>query len=103
MLMRKTYTAVTVSSVTTIVREELKRTGLDKVPDRLNTLETKMDTLETKMDKVAEVLDGVAGEIKNYRDEQELNAHKLSEHTDELEELDLRLNKLEKQSATQTV
>lgn len=64
-----------------IVREELES--------------TKPKWLVEKLDKLYELVDKIAGGIKDYREEQELNANKLSDHSDELENHDLRLKKLE--------
>ena len=56
---------------------------------------TKPKWLVKKLDKLYELVDKIAGGIKDYREEQELNASKLSNHSDERENHDLRLKKLE--------
>ena len=52
--------------------------------------------VEEKFDKVMTALDTFVGEIKNYRETQELIAQKLSDHEDQLENLHTRVKKIER-------
>lgn len=71
-----------------LLRDEMKRTGLDNVAGLLDKILEQLDIHEKKLDKINtlyELVDQIAGDIKNYREEQELNSNKLSEHNDQLE------------------
>lgn len=81
-----------------VVRTEIKKAGLDKVPGKLEQILEKLEKHDKgieKIDHLSEVMDNIAGGIKDYREEQELNANKLSDHSDQLEDHDRRLKKLE--------
>lgn len=56
---------------------------------------TKPKWLVEKLDKLYEMLDKIAGGIKDFREEQDIMGNRVSEHSDELENHDLRLKKLE--------
>lgn len=71
------------------------KTGVSNLNDQISELTGKSDTLDKKLDRIYTVLDGFAGEVKTYREQQELNSKKLSDHTDELEKLDKRVKRVE--------
>lgn len=64
-----------------ILDDKLRETGLDQVPKRLNIL-----------DKILTSVDRLVGEVKGYREEQELNANKLSVHDDQLKRIGKHLH-----------
>lgn len=55
---------------------------------------TKPKWFVDKLDKLYELIDKIAGEIRDYREEQELNANRISVHTDQLEKHENILKKL---------
>ncbi len=63
--------------------------------DKMNELTEKSDKLDKKLDRIYTVLDDFAGEVKTYREQQELNSKKLSDHSDTLGNLDKRVKRLE--------
>lgn len=69
-----------------ILDDTLRETGLDQVPKRLDLL-----------DKILTSVDKLAGEVKGYREEQELNANKLTDHDDQLEKQKIRIDRIDKQ------
>ena len=64
-----------------ILEDTLRETRLDQVPKRLDLL-----------DKILTSVDKLVGEIKGYREEQELNAKKISDHDDQLEKQKNRIH-----------
>jgi HD superfamily phosphodiesterase len=72
--MKKTSQTLTADDVRYILDDKLQETGLDQVPKRLDLL----DRILTSVDKLV-------GEVKGYREEQELNANKIINHDDQLE------------------
>lgn len=44
--------------------------------------------LNVKLDRIYTLVDGFAGEVKTYRETQELNSGKLSNHNDRIEKLE---------------
>lgn len=71
---------LTADDVRLILDDKLRETGLDQVPKRLGTL-----------DKILTSVAALVGEVKGYREEQELNAEKLSKHDDILEKIQKHL------------
>lgn len=71
------------------------KTDVYNLNNKMDELTNKSDKLDKKLDRIYTVLDGFAVEVKTYREEQELNSKKLSNHTDDLEKLDKRVKKLE--------
>lgn len=78
-----------------IVRGELRKAEiaqkLEQILERLDKHDKKFE----KIDHLIEVVDRIAGDIRDYREEQELNAQKLSDHSDQLEDHAERLKKVE--------
>jgi len=87
--MKKSLQPLTPDDVRNIIDEKFdekfRETGLDQVSKRLNTL-----------DKILTSVDGIAGEMKAYREEQELNANKLAGHEDQLEKHTKKIGRIEK-------
>lgn len=91
-----------------IIREELKKAHLDTVGKNvdhithaariiseneqnlknLGTLKNRLDLL----DKIYVKIDKIAGEVTNYREQQELNSGKLADHDDRLEKVEKHLH-----------
>ena len=76
------------------VKDEFKTTN-----KRIDSLSEKIDTHTNKFDrfknKVYELLDKVLGELKTVREEQTLLVGKQTEHTDQFENHETRIGKLE--------
>jgi len=83
--MKKTPRALSTDDVRYILDNTLQKSGLDQVPKRLDLL-----------DKILTSVDNLIGEVKGYREEQELNANKLTDHDEQLEKQDTRIDKIEK-------
>jgi len=82
----KTVTQLlTAHDVRYILDDTLRETGLDQVPKRLDLL-----------DKILTSVDELADEVKGYREEQELNANKLTNHDDQLEKQKTRIDRIDK-------
>lgn len=79
-----------------IVHEELEKTGLAV---KMESLTEKVEGLTEKVDRIMEVVDGIAGEIKNYRQEQDMMSFRISEHTDQLEDHEIRIKHIEHPTA----
>lgn len=73
--MKKSPLSLTANDVRDIFDDKLRETGLDQVPKKLDLL-----------DKILTSVDKLVSEIKGYREEQELNAEKLSDHGNLLEQ-----------------
>lgn len=84
-----------------IVREELERTKPHWAIGMEDDLNNKIDGLATHIeiakfkDEILTAIDEVLGEVKNMRGEQTLISHKLSEHSDTLENHEGRISGLE--------
>lgn len=64
--------------------DELKTELVPEIVDKVTK------ALKDKLDKIYTLVDGFAGEVKTYREQQELNSKTLSEHSDRLEKLERR-------------
>ena len=62
----------------------------------LGTLKQRLDTL----DKIMVTVDKIAGSIQTYQQEQALLSSKVSDHTDDIEKLDIRVIAVEKRLQT---
>jgi len=82
--MKKSPQSLTADDVRYILDDKLRETGLDQVPKRLNLL-----------DKILTSVDKLVGEVKGYREEQELNANKIADHTDQLEKQKTHIDRIE--------
>jgi HD superfamily phosphodiesterase len=82
--MKKSPQSLTVDDVRYVLDDKLRETGLDKVPKRLDLL-----------DKILTSVDKLVGEVKGYREEQELNANKIADHTDQLEKQKTHIDRIE--------
>ncbi len=79
--MKKTTQPLTADDVRDILDDKLRETKLDQVPRRLDLL-----------DKIFTSVDKLVGEIKGYREEQELNSAKLADHGDRIERVEKHLH-----------
>jgi HD superfamily phosphodiesterase len=79
--MKKTTQPLTADDVRDILDDKLRETKLDQVPKRLDLL-----------DKIFTSVDKLVGEIKGYREQQELNSAKLSDHDDRIEKVEKHLH-----------
>lgn len=75
--MKKFKSTLTLSDINWL-KSELIPAMADAVQNRL----------DKKLDKIYTLVDGFAGEVKTYREQQELNSHKLSNHDDRIEKLE---------------
>jgi hypothetical protein len=82
--MKKSPQSLTADDVRDILDDKLRETGLDQVPKRLNLL-----------DKILTSVDKLVGEVKGYREEQELNANKIANHDDQLEKQKTHIDRIE--------
>lgn len=64
-----------------ILDDKFRETGLDQVPKRLDLL-----------DKILTSVDKLVGEVKGYREQQELNSGKLADHDDRIEKVEKHLH-----------
>lgn len=76
-MMKKLPISLSGADVRDILDDKLRETGLDQVPKRLDLL-----------DKILTSVDKLIGEIKNYREQQELNSGKLTDHEDRIEKVE---------------
>lgn len=83
--MKKVTRLLTGDDVRDILDDKLRETGLDQVPKRLDLL-----------DRILHSVDKLVGEVKGYREEQELNAGKLSSHEDQLEKHKTHITRIDK-------
>lgn len=81
MLMKKISPSLTADDVRDIFDDKLRDTGLDQVPKRLDLL-----------DKILTSVDKLVGEVKGYREQQELNSGKLATHDDRIEKVEKHLH-----------
>lgn len=65
--MKSKRRALTAEDVRYVVTDTLEQTGLDKVPKKLETL-----------DKILDSVDKLVGEVKGYREEQDISSDKIS-------------------------
>lgn len=65
--MKQRRQSVTADDVRYIITDTLEQTGLDKVPKKLETL-----------DKILESVDKLVGEVKGYREEQDISSDKIT-------------------------
>ena len=79
--MKKIPQPLTADDVHDILDDKLRETGLDQVPKRINIL-----------DKILTSVDKLVGEIKGYREEQQLNSGKLADHEDRIEKVEKHLH-----------
>ncbi len=79
--MKKSLPRLTGDDVRDILDDKLRESGLDQVPKRLNLL-----------DKILISVDKLVGEIKGYREQQELNSSKLAYHDDRIEKIEKHLH-----------
>jgi hypothetical protein len=79
--MKKLSTSLTADDVRYILDDKLRKTGLDQVPKRLDIL-----------DKILTSVDKLVGEVKGYREQQELNSGKLANHDDRIEKVEKHLH-----------
>lgn len=79
--MKKTTRTLTADDVRDILDDKFRETGLDQVPKRLDLL-----------DKMFTSIDKLVGEIKGYREQQELNSDKLIKHDDRIETIEQHLH-----------
>jgi hypothetical protein len=82
--MKKVSRSLAADDVRYILDDKFRETGLDQVPKRLDLL-----------DKILVSVDKLVGEVKGYREEQEMNANKISNHDDQLEEQKTRIDRIE--------
>ncbi len=79
--MKKTSRSLSADDVRDILDDKLRETGLDQVPKRLNLL-----------DKILTSVDSLVGEVKGYREQQELNSGTLAGHDDRIEKVEKHLH-----------
>ena len=79
--MKTTPRSLNGDDVRDILDDKLRETGLDQVPKRLDLL-----------DKILTSVDKLVGEIKGYREQQELNSGKLTDHDDRIEKVEKHLH-----------
>lgn len=79
--MKQTTRSLSGDDVRDILDDKLRETGLDQVPKRLDLL-----------DKILTSVDKLVGEVKGYREEQELNSTKLAGHDDRIEKVEKHLH-----------
>lgn len=79
--MKKISRSLSADDVRDILDDKLRETGLDQVPKRLNLL-----------DKILTSVDKLVGEVKGYREQQELNSGKLAGHDDRIEKIEKHLH-----------
>ena len=79
--MKKLAPSFTADDVRDILDDKLRETGLDQVPKRLDLL-----------DKILTSVDKLVGEVKEYREQQELNSGKLADHDDRIEKVEKHLH-----------
>lgn len=79
--MKNTQRALNADDVRDILDDKLRKTELDQVPKRLDLL----DRILTSVDKLV-------GEIKGYREQQELNSDTLIRHNDRIEKIEKHLH-----------
>lgn len=84
-MMKKSPRALVADDVRDILTDTLRETGLDQVPKRLDLL-----------DKILISVDKLVGEVKGYREEQELNGNKLADHDEQLQKHGARIDRVEK-------
>jgi hypothetical protein len=83
-MMKKSPRPLTADDVRYILDDKLRETGLDQVPKRLDLL-----------DKIFTSVDKLVGDIKGYREQQELNSGKLADHEDRIEKVEKHLHILQ--------
>lgn len=79
--MKKVSRSLFADDVRDILDDKLRETGLDQVPQRLNLL-----------DKILTSVDSLVGEVKRYREQQELNSGKLADHDERIEKVEKHLH-----------
>ena len=79
--MKKVSRSLSADDVRDILDDKLRETGLDQVPQRLNLL-----------DKILTSVDSLVGEVKGYREQQELNSGTLAGHDDRIEKVEKHLH-----------
>ena len=79
--MKKTSRSLSADDVRDILDDKLRETELDQVPKRLNLL-----------DKILISVDKLVGEVKGYREQQELNSAKLADHDDRIGKVEKHLH-----------
>jgi len=79
--MKKPSRSLNAVDVRYILDDKFRETGLDQVPKRLDLL-----------DKIFTSVDKLVGEVKGYREQQELNSGKLADHDDRLEKVEKHLH-----------
>src|SRR3989344_2314524 len=88
-LMKKSSSQLTANKVRSIVKGQLIDLGLDEVPKKLKLLDNKLDRIYNSVDKLV-------GEVKGYREEQTVISGKISNHSEQLDNNDSRLKRVEK-------
>ena len=79
--MKKSSQPLSADDVRDILDEKLRETGLDQVPKRINLL-----------DKILTSVDKLVGEVRDYREQQELNSGKLADHEERIEKVEKHLH-----------
>jgi hypothetical protein len=79
--MKKPSLSLNADDVRDILDDKFRETGLDQVPKRLDLL-----------DKILTSVDKLVGEVKGYREQQELNSGKLADHDDRIEKVEKHLH-----------
>jgi len=79
--MKKLPQTLGANDVRDIIDDKFRETGLDSVPKRLNLL-----------DKILDSVDKLVGEIKAYREQQELNSNKVANLDDRVEKIESHLH-----------
>lgn len=67
--------------------QELKN-DMYNVKQNVGEIKEQNKKLDSKLDKLYVLVDGFAGEVKTYREQQELVGNKLSNHNDRIEKLE---------------
>jgi len=68
-----------------LTKSDIDELKIELVPEIVDQVKKALDE---KLDKLYTIVDGFAGEVKTYREQQELNSKTLSDHTDRLEKLE---------------
>jgi len=79
--MKKSSQPLSADDVRDILDEKLRETGLDQVPKRINLL-----------DKILTSVDKLVGEVRDYREQQELNSGKLDDNEERIEKVEKHLH-----------
>ena len=90
-LATKTFVKEVVEKTEEKLRQEIKGTE-GKLRQELGALQT---TVKKNHEEVIERLDSIAGSIKKFDEEQTILSYRVSEHTDQLENHEKRIKKIE--------